>query len=64
MTDYQQGYADGAVDLAAATVRAKAIALSIWERHYRLHLPSFKPADDLMGLLEQINTLTDQLERK
>ena len=50
--------------ISEATAYAKTVALNIWERHYRLHLPNFRPADDLMGLLTQINTLADQLERK
>jgi hypothetical protein len=37
---------------------AKRLAVAIWEQHYKATAPQWKPLDDLMGLLTQIDNMT------
>jgi hypothetical protein len=40
---------------------AKRLALAIWEQHYKDVAPQWKPLDDLMGVLTQIDNMTARL---
>jgi hypothetical protein len=40
---------------------AKRLALAIWEQHYKDVAPQWKPFDDLMGVLTQIDNMTARL---
>ena len=37
---------------------AKRLAVAIWEQHYKDVAPHWKPLDDLMGVLTQIDNMT------
>jgi hypothetical protein len=37
---------------------AKRLAVAIWEQHYKGVAPQWKPFDDLMGVLTQIDNMT------
>jgi hypothetical protein len=37
---------------------AKRLALAIWEQHYKAAAPQWKPLDDLIGVLTQIDNMT------
>jgi hypothetical protein len=37
---------------------AKRLAIAIWEQHYKDVAPQWKPFDDLMGILTQIDNMT------
>jgi hypothetical protein len=40
---------------------AKRLAVAIWEQHYKDITPQWKPFDDLMGVLTQIDNMTSGL---
>jgi hypothetical protein len=40
---------------------AKRLAVAIWEQHYKGVAPKWKPFDDLMGVLTQIDNMTSGL---
>ena len=40
---------------------AKRLAVAIWEQHYKDVAPQWKPFDDLMGVLTQIDNMTTGL---
>ncbi len=42
---------------------ASRLAVAIWERHYKDVAPQWKPLDDLMGVLTQIDNMTSGLTR-
>jgi hypothetical protein len=37
---------------------AKRLAQAIWQKHYKATAPQWKPLDDLMGVLTQIDNMT------
>ena len=37
---------------------ARRLAVAIWEQHYKATAPHWKPLDDLMGVLTQIDNMT------
>jgi hypothetical protein len=37
---------------------AKRLAVAIWEQHYKATAPQWKPLDDLIGVLTQIDNMT------
>jgi hypothetical protein len=37
---------------------ASRLAVAIWEQHYKATAPQWKPLDDLMGVLTQIDNMT------
>ena len=43
---------------------ASRLAVAIWEQHYKDVAPQWKPLDDLMGVLTQIDNMTTGLMRK
>ena len=43
---------------------ASRLAASIWERHYKGEAPNWKPLDDLMGVLTQIDNMATGLTRQ
>jgi hypothetical protein len=40
---------------------AKRLAVAIWKQHYKATAPHWKPFDDLMGVLTQIDNMTSGL---
>jgi len=42
---------------------ASRLAVAIWEQHYKDVAPQWKPLDDLMGVLTQIDNMTSGLTR-
>ena len=42
---------------------ASRLAVAIWEKHYKDIAPNWKPLDDLMGVLTQIDNMTSGLTR-
>lgn len=42
---------------------ASRLAVAIWEQHYKDVAPQWKPLDDLMGVLTQIDNMTTGLTR-
>lgn len=42
---------------------ASRLAVAIWEKHYKDTAPQWKPLDDLMGVLTQIDNMTSGLTR-
>ena len=42
---------------------ASRLAVAIWEKHYKDAAPQWKPLDDLMGVLTQIDNMTSGLTR-
>lgn len=42
---------------------ASRLAVAIWEKHYKDIAPRWKPLDDLMGVLTQIDNMTSGLTR-
>lgn len=42
---------------------ASRLAVAIWEKHYKDAAPQWKPLDDLMGVLTQIDNMTSGLPR-
>ena len=45
------------------TSYAKALAVAIWEKHYKADAPDWKPLPDLMGVLTQIDNMTAGMVR-
>ena len=42
---------------------ASRLAVALWEQHYKDVAPQWKPLDDLMGVLTQIDNMTSGLTR-
>ena len=42
---------------------ASRLAVALWEKHYKDIAPQWKPLDDLMGVLTQIDNMTSGLTR-
>jgi hypothetical protein len=42
---------------------ASRLAVAVWEKHYKGAAPQWKPLDDLMGVLTQIDNMTSGLTR-
>jgi hypothetical protein len=40
---------------------ARRLAVAIWEQHYKATAPQWKPLDDLIGVLTQIDNMTSGL---
>lgn len=43
---------------------ASRLAVAIWEKHYKDAAPEWKPLNDLMGVLTQIDNMTSDLTRR
>ena len=43
---------------------ASRLAVAIWEKHYKDTAPQWKPFDDLMGVLTQIDNMTSGLAQQ
>ena len=43
---------------------ASLLAIAIWEKHYKGTAPQWKPLNDLMGVLTQIDNMTSGLTRQ
>jgi flagellar biosynthesis/type III secretory pathway protein FliH len=58
--EYQRGYEAGkaAQQEPDAYGYARRLAVAIWEQHYKATAPHWKPLDDLMGVLTQIDNMT------
>lgn len=51
-------------ELSPAKGYAERLAKSLWEKHYRSESPDWKPLDNLMGVLTQIDNMVSDLTRK
>lgn len=64
MTPMTQLLATPAARQGDATDYARRLAVSMHQKHYADEAPNWKPFDDLMGLLSQIDNMTTGLMRK
>jgi len=55
---------EAADEIERAAGYAQRLATSLWEQHWKLDAPDWKPLPDLLGVLTQIDNMTAGLERK
>lgn len=52
------------VEPESANAYARRLAVALWSKHYQASAPDWKPCDDTLGLLTQIDNMVAGLERK